>query len=104
MSLQNGLGHEDILSEEVGRDRVMTGKTYVGGVLLAPDHVRSGSSARRPSSASLMAPLDGTCAANLRDFYSRRHPHVNQRQHLDPGHDVGQVVDQRRNVSRSRVL
>ena len=36
MSLQNGLGHEDILSEEVGRDRVMAGKTYVGGVLLGP--------------------------------------------------------------------
>src|SRR5262249_6898047 len=32
MSLQNGLGHEEILSEEVGRDRVMAGKTYVGGV------------------------------------------------------------------------
>ena len=42
MSLQNGLGHEDILAEEVGRDRVMAGKTYVGGVLLGPGHVRSG--------------------------------------------------------------
>ena len=42
MSLQNGLGHEDILAEEVGRDRVMAGKTYVGGVFLAPGHVRSG--------------------------------------------------------------
>lgn len=42
MSLQNGLGHEDILSEEIGRDRVMAGKTYVGGVLLGPGHVRAG--------------------------------------------------------------
>jgi len=42
MSLQNGLGHEDILAEEVGRDSVMAGKTYVGGVLLGPGHVRSG--------------------------------------------------------------
>ena len=42
MSLQNGLGHEDILAEEVGRNRVMAGKTYVGGVLLGPGHVRSG--------------------------------------------------------------
>lgn len=42
MSLQNGLGHEDILAEEVGRDRVMAGKTYVGGVLLGPGSVRSG--------------------------------------------------------------
>jgi 2-dehydropantoate 2-reductase len=42
MSLQNGLGHEDILAEEVGRDRVIAGKTYIGGVLLGPGHVRSG--------------------------------------------------------------
>lgn len=42
MSLQNGLGHEEILAEEVGRERVMAGKTYVGGVLLAPGRVRSG--------------------------------------------------------------
>ena len=42
ISLQNGLGHEDILAEEVGPDRVMAGKTYVGGVLLGPGHVRSG--------------------------------------------------------------
>jgi 2-dehydropantoate 2-reductase len=42
MSLQNGLGHEEILAEEVGRDRVLAGKTYVGGVLLGPGDVRSG--------------------------------------------------------------
>jgi 2-dehydropantoate 2-reductase len=42
MSLQNGLGHEEILAEEAGRERVMAGKTYVGGVLLAPGRVRSG--------------------------------------------------------------
>ncbi len=42
MSLQNGLGHEEILAEELGRERVMAGKTYVGGVLLGPGRVRSG--------------------------------------------------------------
>ena len=42
MSLQNGLGHEDILAEEVGPARVMAGKTYVGGVFLGPGHVRAG--------------------------------------------------------------
>lgn len=41
LSLQNGLGHEEILSEEVGHDRVLAGKTYVGGVFLGPGHVRS---------------------------------------------------------------
>ena len=33
VSLQNGLGHEDILAEAVGREKVIAGKTYVGGVL-----------------------------------------------------------------------
>jgi 2-dehydropantoate 2-reductase len=42
MSLQNGLGHEDVLAEAIGSARVLAGKTYVGGVLLAPGHVRCG--------------------------------------------------------------
>ena len=42
LSLQNGLGHEDVLSEIVGRERVLAGKTYVGGVLRAPGHIQSG--------------------------------------------------------------
>ena len=42
MSIQNGLGHEDVLAEVVGRDHLLAGKTYVGGVLLAPGHVIAG--------------------------------------------------------------
>jgi 2-dehydropantoate 2-reductase len=42
MSLQNGLGQEDVLAQVVGKDRLLAGKTYVGGVLLAPGHVMAG--------------------------------------------------------------
>lgn len=42
LSLQNGLGHEDILAAAVGRERVLAGKTYVGGVMLAPGCIRAG--------------------------------------------------------------
>jgi len=42
MSIQNGMGHEDILANVVGREKVLAGKTYVGGVLLSPGHVRVG--------------------------------------------------------------
>lgn len=42
MSIQNGLGHEDIIADVVGRSRVLAAKTYVGGVLLGPGHVRIG--------------------------------------------------------------
>ncbi len=42
LSLQNGLGHEDELAALVGRERVLAGKTYVGGTQLAPGHVMMG--------------------------------------------------------------
>ena len=42
MSLQNGLGHEEVLEKAVGRARLLAGKTYVGGVFLAPGVVRAG--------------------------------------------------------------
>ena len=55
MSIQNGLGHEDILSEVIGSDRVLAGKTYVGGVLLGPGHVRIGVRGKE----TLIGELDG---------------------------------------------
>ena len=55
LSLQNGLGHEDVLAEVVGRDRVMAGKTYVGGVLLSPGRVLVGASGKE----TLIGELDG---------------------------------------------
>lgn len=55
MSLQNGLGHEDIIASIVGRERVLAGKTYVGGVFLAPGHVRSGVAGKE----TVIGELDG---------------------------------------------
>ncbi|MGL4810221.1 MAG: ketopantoate reductase family protein [Beijerinckiaceae bacterium] len=42
MSLQNGLGHEDILSAIVGAEKVVCGKSYVGGLMLEPGLVVAG--------------------------------------------------------------
>ncbi|WP_133660744.1 2-dehydropantoate 2-reductase [Paraburkholderia sp. BL10I2N1] len=42
LSLQNGLGHEEVLADIVGRERVLAGKTYVGGVMRNPGHIESG--------------------------------------------------------------
>ncbi|MCP2064661.1 UNVERIFIED_ORG: 2-dehydropantoate 2-reductase [Bradyrhizobium japonicum] len=70
MSLQNGLGHEEILSEEVGRGRVMAGKTYVGGVLLGPGHVRSGVIGKE----TIIGELDGRLterAQRISDTFNR---------------------------------
>lgn len=55
LSLQNGLGHEDILADIVGRQRVLAGKTYVGGTQLAPGHVIAGTRAK----PTLIGELDG---------------------------------------------
>ena len=42
LSLQNGLGHEELLAGIVGRQQVLGGKTYVGGVLKGPGHIAAG--------------------------------------------------------------
>lgn len=42
LSLQNGLGHEEILADIFGAGRVIGGKTYVGGLLVAPARVKAG--------------------------------------------------------------
>jgi len=55
LSLQNGLGHEDILAGIVGRERVLAGKTYVGGVLRGPGHILSGVAGK----ATFVGELDG---------------------------------------------
>lgn len=41
LSLQNGLGNEDLLCELLGPERVIAGKTYIGGMMLAPGRVQS---------------------------------------------------------------
>ena len=55
MSLQNGMGHEEILSEVVGAGHVLAGKTYVGGVMLAPGHVITGTQGKR----TVIGEIDG---------------------------------------------
>jgi 2-dehydropantoate 2-reductase len=55
LSLQNGLGHEDILIGLVGRDRVIAGKTYVGGVMFGPGHVIAGVDGKE----TIIGELDG---------------------------------------------
>lgn len=56
LSLQNGLGHEDILADMVGREHVLAGKTYVGGVMLGPGRIISGVVGKE----TLIGELDGS--------------------------------------------
>lgn len=70
LSLQNGLGHEDILADIVGRHRLLAGKTYVGGTQLAPGHVISGTRGKE----TIIGELDGGVSERARtiaDTFSR---------------------------------
>ncbi len=55
LSLQNGLGHEDVLADVVGRQHVLAGKTYAGGVLLGPGHILAGTQGKE----TFIGELDG---------------------------------------------
>jgi 2-dehydropantoate 2-reductase len=61
LSLQNGLGHEDILAEVVGREHVLAGKTYTGGVMLAPGHILSGTCGKE----TIIGELDGSLSERV---------------------------------------
>jgi 2-dehydropantoate 2-reductase len=62
LSLQNGLGNEDILIDVVGRERVLGGRTYAGGVLLGPGHVGAGCKGK----PTYLGELDGADSERLR--------------------------------------
>jgi 2-dehydropantoate 2-reductase len=62
LSLQNGLGHEDVLAEYVGRERVLAGKTYVGGTLLGPGHIIHGVRGKE----TVIGELDGRVTDRVR--------------------------------------
>jgi 2-dehydropantoate 2-reductase len=55
MSLQNGLGHEDIIASIVGKHRVLAGKTYCGGLMTAPGVVTIGTKGKE----TIIGELDG---------------------------------------------
>lgn len=61
MSIQNGLGHEEILAEVVGREHVLAAKTYVGGVFLEPGRIVSGYKGKQ----TFIGELDGRLTPRL---------------------------------------
>ena len=55
ISLQNGLGQEEVLAEIAGKANVIAGKTYVGGMMAAPGHVVAGITGKE----TIIGELDG---------------------------------------------
>jgi 2-dehydropantoate 2-reductase len=56
MSLQNGLGNEEIIGEVVGKKHVLGGRTFAGGSVLAPGHVIANTTGKH----TYIGELDGT--------------------------------------------
>jgi len=56
MSLQNGLGNEEIIEEVVGKEHVVGGRTFAGGSVLAPGHVIANTTDKQ----TYIGELDGT--------------------------------------------
>jgi 2-dehydropantoate 2-reductase len=56
LTLQNGVGQEEILAEYVGAERVLSGKSYVGGLLLGLGDVIAGTVGKE----SIIGEPDGT--------------------------------------------
>lgn len=62
LSLQNGLGSEDVLCDMVGAHRVIGGKTYIGGMLLEPGRVQ----ATIPGKDTLIGELDSSVTPRVK--------------------------------------
>ena len=63
LSLQNGLGHEEVLARIVGKERVIAGKTYIGGVLSAPGHAVEGVRGKE----TIIGELDGRVTPRIQN-------------------------------------
>ncbi len=62
LSLQNGLGNEEIIAEVAGEDHVLAGRTYVGGVMLNAAHVIAGAKGKN----TYIGELDGRITKRVR--------------------------------------
>jgi 2-dehydropantoate 2-reductase len=68
MSLQNGLGHEEILAQVFGQARVLAGKTYCGGQMIAPGHVICGVKGKDTHIGELAVNSGGAISKRLQEI------------------------------------
>lgn len=62
MSLQNGLGNEETIADIVGKERVISGKTYVGGGIVGPGKVSSGIKGK----LTVIGEMDGSTTSRIK--------------------------------------
>ncbi len=68
MSLQNGLGHEEVLAQVFGQAKVLAGKTYCGGQIIAPGHVICGVKGKDTHIGELAVNAGGALSKRLQEI------------------------------------
>lgn len=71
LTLQNGLGHEEILADVVARSRILLGVTYAGARWVEPAIVSAGLVGRRTIVGDLDGPGPSAIARQLADAFTR---------------------------------
>lgn len=66
LTLQNGLGHVELLSAKLGAHRVLAGSSYISATVTAPGHVR-----HTGSNTTYLGELDGQETPRLQDLVQR---------------------------------
>jgi 2-dehydropantoate 2-reductase len=64
LSFQNGLGNEETLAEVVGKEHLIGGRTFAGGVLLSSGHVIAG----RKGKQTYIGELDGRITERVNEI------------------------------------
>ena len=64
LTLQNGVGCEETIGDVIGSERVVAGRTFIGGRIVAPGIVEFGVEGRRTT----IGELDGSISARIREI------------------------------------
>ena len=64
LTLQNGLGNEAVIDEELGRGFVVAGRTFVGGDAIAPGEIVAGLRGKH----TVIGELDGVVTGRIKDI------------------------------------
>jgi len=67
LSLQNGVGCEELITGVVGRDRVVAGRTFIGGRLIEPGVVEFGAAGRLTTIGELATPSSNGAGGGVGD-------------------------------------
>ncbi len=67
LTLQNGLGNEEVINDELGEGHVLAGRTFVGGDAIAPGKIVSGLKGKH----TIIGELNGMVTQRIKDISAK---------------------------------